>query len=112
MEEDVWQDACWRTRWVRQWLVDEAVPHLCVDKLGGTTGEQNRPCNPGFHHGEIKPQNLWLLKPVGVVAAGETPNLTGEFIGETHRGLKHAHHPTWESAPQGPSVIVGSGESD
>ena len=33
--------------------------------------------------------------PVGVeAAAGETPSLTGEFIGETHRGLEHAQaHP-------------------
>ena len=28
------------------------------------------------------------------VAAGETPSLTGGFIGETHRGLEHAQaHP-------------------
>ena len=34
------------------------VPHLPVDKLGGTTGEQNRLGNPGFQLGEIKPKNL------------------------------------------------------
>ena len=39
----------------RQQLV---VPHLHEDKLGGTTGEQDTPCNPGFQHREIKPQNL------------------------------------------------------
>ena len=32
----------------RQLLVDRAVPHSCADKLGGTTGEQDRPHNPGF----------------------------------------------------------------
>ena len=53
--------------------------------------------------------------PVGVeAAAGETPNLIGEVIGETHRGLERAqaHPPTQESAPEGPSLIVGSGGSD
>ena len=33
----------------RQWLADQAVPHLCVDKPRGTSGEQDRPHNPGFH---------------------------------------------------------------
>ena len=32
----------------RWWLEDQVVPHLPADKLGGTTGEQDRPCNPGF----------------------------------------------------------------
>ena len=49
----------------RQWLenkVGEAagIPHVHADKLGGTTGEGDRPHNPGFQHGEIKPQNPWL----------------------------------------------------
>ena len=34
------------------------VPHLCADKLGGTTGEQDRPQNAEFRGREIKPQNL------------------------------------------------------
>ena len=47
------------------------------------------------------------------VATGEIPSLTGEFIGETHRGLEHAqaHLPTQESAPEGPSLTVGGGGS-
>ena len=32
-------------------------------------------------------------KPVEVEAAGETPSLTGEFVGETHRVLE-GHKPT------------------
>ena len=39
------------------WL---AVPHSCVDKLKGTTGERDRLYNSGFQRGEIKPRNLWL----------------------------------------------------
>ena len=42
----------------RRQLADWGVPHLCADKLGGTTGEQDkdRPRNPGFQYREIKPQ--------------------------------------------------------
>ena len=52
-----------RARWhlvdqARQWQVEQAVPHLYADKSGGTTGERDRLLNPGFQHGEIKPQNL------------------------------------------------------
>ena len=65
--EDSRQGGSRRTRWVRRWLVDWAVPHSCVEKPGGTTGEQDKPCNPGFQRGEIKPQtsgckNLWELQ--------------------------------------------------
>ena len=37
-------------------VVEQAAPHLHVDKPGGTTGEQDRPHNLGFQLGEIKPQ--------------------------------------------------------
>ena len=50
--EDAGQGCGWSTR---QAL---AVPHLHADKLGGTTGEQDRPRNPGIQCREIKPQNL------------------------------------------------------
>ena len=33
-----------------------AVPHSHIDKPGGTTGVRDRPHNPGFWLGEIKPQ--------------------------------------------------------
>ena len=62
-----------------------------------------------------KASNLWLKTPVGVeAAAGETPSLTGEVVGETHRDLEHAqaHPSTWESAPEEPNLIVGSRGSD
>ena len=42
----------------RWWLEDWVVPHLCADKPGGTTEEQDRLGNPGFHYREIKPPNL------------------------------------------------------
>ena len=45
---------------VRWWLADQPVSHLRADKLGETTGERNKPHNPGFWHRKRKPQNLWL----------------------------------------------------
>ena len=52
----------WARRWLvdkaRQWLAEWVVPHSHVDKLGGTTGEQDRPQNAEFRGREIKPQNL------------------------------------------------------
>ena len=36
--EDVQQGSSWRT----------SQSHICADKPGGTTREQDRPCNPGF----------------------------------------------------------------
>ena len=38
----------------KQQQVDWEVPHLHADKPGGTTGEPDRPHNPGFQHGETK----------------------------------------------------------
>ena len=53
-------------------------------------GPGDIPHNPGLQHREIKPQSLLLKTPVEVeVAAGEPPSLTGEFVGETHKGLEH-----------------------
>ena len=46
--EDSWQGGGWRTRWAKWQLVEWAVPPVCADKLGGSTGEQDRPHDPGF----------------------------------------------------------------
>ena len=72
-------------------MADRAVSHLRVDKPGGTTGEQDKPRNPGFKLREIKPQKKAsnYKKTVGItVAAVETPSLTGEFIGDTQGVLE------------------------
>ena len=53
--EDVQQVGSWRTGQTRWWLADCVVPPLCADKLGRTTGEQDRLRNPEFQCGEIKP---------------------------------------------------------
>ena len=39
---------------------------------------------------------------------GETPSLTGEDIGETHRVLEHTQTHPPRSAPEQPSLFVGS----
>ena len=51
-----------------------------------------------------KATNLRVKTPVGVeAAAGETPSLTGEVVGETYRGLEHAQaHPLRNQHQRGP----------
>ena len=44
----------------RGMLADQVVSHLHSDKLGGTTGEQDRLGNSGFQSGKRKPQILWV----------------------------------------------------
>ena len=51
--------ARWQDRTGRWRLADLAVPHSHGDKLGRTTGEQEKPRNPGFQHGKLQPQKLW-----------------------------------------------------
>ena len=48
-----------------------------------------------------------MKTPVGVgEAAGETPSLTGEVVGETHRGLEGAQaHPLGNQHQKGPILL-------
>ena len=97
----------------RQLLVEQAVPCSSADKPGGTTGEQDRPHNPGFQWGEIKPQPL-------------SENTCGGWGGsrrnsQPHRWVRwrdpqgprtYTNLPTWESVPEEPNLLVESGGSD
>ena len=66
-------------------------------------GEWSRPRNPGLQHGQIKPQTSDWKTCGGWAAAGETPSLTGEVVGETHRGLEWARtHPLGNEHQKGP----------
>ena len=95
----------------RQQLAAWGSPHLCVDKLGVTTRERDRPCNPGFQCGEINPENLWLQKPLGSEAMGETPSLAREFTRETHRVLECTQtHPQGYQHQKGPNCLCIAGE--
>ena len=61
-----------------------------------------------------KASNHWSKTPVGdEVTAGETPSLTGEFAGETHRGLEltQTHQPR-NQHQKGPIWLWVVGESD
>ena len=52
-----------------------------------------------------------MKKTVGVKVAGETPSLTGEFTGETHRVLEHTQaHPPWNQHQKGPICLWVAGE--
>ena len=50
------QPGPWWRRLITRWqLTKLAVPHFCVNKLGGTTRELDRLCNQEFQHKKIKP---------------------------------------------------------
>ena len=51
-------------------------------------------------------KNLWGLRQQ------EKLSLTGEFIGEIHSPRMYTNPSTWDSAPEGPNLLVGSGGSD
>ena len=59
----------WRGHTARQWLVDRvckatiadwAVPHSCMDKLGGSIQNKTHCTIQGSIVGKIIPQNFWL----------------------------------------------------
>ena len=56
--EDLQQGGSWRTGAGKAAAGRVVVPCLCAKKLGGTTGEQDRPRNTGLQRREIEPQNL------------------------------------------------------
>ena len=66
--------------------------------------------DPGLQRREIEPQNLRLKTPVGVEAVGETPSLTGELVGETHRVLECTQTHTPENQNQEGPICLGGGE--
>ena len=70
-----------RARW---WMVEWAIPHFCVYKLGETTEERDRLRNPGLQHVEykaLKPMTektcgcweLWVKLPASQESSLERP---------------------------------------
>ena len=96
---------------MRWWLADRAVPHAYADKPGGTTWERDRPHKPGFRRREIKSQNLcknlWELQQQEKLPASQESSLRDPQGPRTY-----TTPPIQESAPEGPSLLVGSGGSD
>ena len=84
---------------------------MSADKLGATTGERDRLHNPGIQHGKYEASKPLTVKTCGVAAVGETPSLTGEFVGETHGVLERAQaHPPGNQHQKGPICLWVSGK--
>ena len=66
---------------VRRWLADWVVPHLCEDKLEGTTREWDRLHNPLFQPGKkeaskpLTEKNLWGLRSQEKLPASQESSL-------------------------------------
>ena len=104
---DLWHSSGWRAR---EGKTAAGRPSEAADcgvgwarlQLAGKEaagGPSSRLSNLGLQLGEIKPQTTELKTPVRVVVAtGETPSLTGEFVGETHRAQEHTQTHTMGSS--------------
>ena len=98
---------------VRWRLGDWTVPRSSADKPGGTTGEVDRWHNPGFQWGEIKPQKPLTEKTCGSCGGGRNSQPHRKVCWRDPQGPRmYTSSPTWESAPEGPNLLVGSGGSD
>ena len=75
--------------WAVRALADPAAPHSHIDKPDKRRGVKPTPQPQAPAQGN-NASNLGLKAPLGVGAAGETPSLTGEVVGETHRVLECA----------------------
>ena len=96
----------------RRRLADQKVPHLPVDKPGGTTGDGDRLHNPALQHWDKK-----ISKPLAVKicrGCGDRRNR------QPHRRVHwrdpwgprmYTSPPTQKSAPEGPNSFVGSRRS-
>ena len=78
------------------------------EQLGSETDHTTQ----GFSMREKKPQPL-AVKPAETAAAGESPSLTGRVHWRDPQGpRKYTNPPIWESATEGPNLLVGSRGSD
>ena len=65
--------------------------HSQINRTNGKRRGTKQTSQPRAPARGNKVSNLCLKTPMGVGAvAGETPSLTGEVVGETHRGLECA----------------------
>ena len=103
---------CNRPGWARGQLVDWVVPHSRADKLGGTTGEQDRPHNRGFE---------WETKASKFLAVTTCGGCSSRKNYQPHRRIQwrdqqsprmDTNPPTRISAPKRPNLLVGNGGSD
>ena len=93
-------------------LADPTAPHSHIDKPRGTEEEGSKPRNPGLQRGEIKPQTSDCARGgLGGSRRDSQPHRRGRWR-DPQGPRVCTGPPTWESAPEGPSLIVGSGGSD
>ena len=92
----------WRIPRGSGWWTLRSHIHAQIN-LEEQSGSETDRATPGLQCGEVSLKPL-IENPFGVEAAvGETPSLTGEFIGETHRGLERAQvHPLGNQHQRGP----------
>ena len=91
-----------------------ADPCSHTDKPGGTTGEPDRPSNRGF-----QPRGNKASRPLtentcgGCGSSGRNSQPHGRVRWRDPQDPRtYTNPPPWESAPEGPNLIVGSGGSD
>ena len=102
----------WRGLSARWRLVDQVVPHLCAVPEG-TTGEQDRPCKPGFQCRENKASKPLTVKTCRGCGSGRNSQPHRRVHWRDQQGPRmYTNPPTWESAPEGPNLLVGSRGSD
>ena len=105
--KNLWQGGSWRTRQGGSW--QSGWSHICMrinreEQLGSETDLSTQ-------DGEIDAKRLLETPVGGEEAAGETPSLTGEFAGETHRGLERTQtHPPGNKHQKGPIYLSAEGE--
>ena len=94
-------------------LMELAVPHSHADRPGGTTGEEDRPRNPGLQWGEKKPQISDWKHPGDWGSSGRNSQPHRRVRWRDPQGPRTCTSPpTQETAPEGPNLIVGSGGRD
>ena len=77
-------------------LADQAIPHLCEDKPGGTTGEQERPCNLGFQRGGSKASKPLAVKTYECFSGGRNSQPHNRVHCRDPQGPRmYTYPPTW-----------------
>ena len=95
--------AAWQGHMARWWLADWAgeveadgqdLLRLCTDKPGGTTGERDKLCSPGFQHREIKSIKTFGFKNLWGLGQWEKLPISQESLLERSMGSQNIHKPT------------------
>ena len=110
MERTCNKVAAGEQEWARQQLVEQAVPHVHMDKLGGTNGEWDIPHNPVWVPvWESNASKPLAVKTCGGCGDGRNSQPHRRVCWKDPQGPRTYTNPlTWESAPEGPNLLVGN----